>query len=117
MTNNRLKLFCVVDGETTANIFSVTVSTTSNVSELKQLIRAAKAPRLDNVSADELILWRVLIPVGPSDKHKPIFLNEFESATELQPIDEISEVFEDQPPKKAIHIIIQLGNANSLCSW
>ncbi|KAF9113508.1 hypothetical protein BGX30_006927, partial [Mortierella sp. GBA39] len=55
----------------------------------------------------ELTLWRVSVPVVPADKHKAIVLNEFDSATELDPTDDIADVFPDKPPKKTIHIIVQ----------
>ncbi|KAG0278825.1 hypothetical protein BGZ97_009677, partial [Linnemannia gamsii] len=105
--NNPLTLFCLVDGEPQSNVFSVKATPTDTVDDLKKLIKAEKTPRFDDVAADELTLWRVSIPVVPANKHKPIVLNEFESATELDPTDDVSDVFPEAPPKKTIHVIVQ----------
>ncbi|KAI9240540.1 MAG: hypothetical protein BYD32DRAFT_151644 [Podila humilis] len=105
MTGNLLSLFCLIDGEATP--FSVEIDRTKTVDHLKDLIKAKKANTYSDVDADMLMLWRVSIPIDPPNKRKPIVLNEIHSATELDPTDDISDVFEDQPPKKTIHIIIQ----------
>ncbi|KAG0014707.1 hypothetical protein BGZ82_001683, partial [Podila clonocystis] len=99
--------FCLVDGEATSNAFPVEIESSKTVGHLKDLIKAKKANNFQDVEADDLTLWRVSIPVDPANKHRPIVLNEFESATELDPTDDLSHVFDDQPPKKRIHIIIQ----------
>ncbi|KAF9323060.1 hypothetical protein BG006_001796, partial [Podila minutissima] len=105
MTDNRMSLFCLVDGETTP--FSVEVDRTKTVDHLKDLIKAKKANTYSDVDADMLMLWHVSIPVVPPNKRKPIILNEIDSATELDPTDDISDVFEETPLKKTIHIIVQ----------
>ncbi|KAF9212178.1 hypothetical protein BGZ59_007127, partial [Podila verticillata] len=61
----------------------------------------------DDIAADKLTLWRVSIPVVPLNKRKPIVLTEVKSAVELDPTDDLSDVFEEKPPKKTIHIIVQ----------
>ncbi|KAF9325121.1 hypothetical protein BG006_011376 [Podila minutissima] len=107
MTDNRISLFCLVNGEATSNAFSIKIPSTDTVDDLKKLIKADQTPIFDDITANSLTLWRVSLPVISANKHKPIVLSEFESATELDPTDDISDVFEDQPPKKTIHIIIQ----------
>ncbi|KAG9069626.1 hypothetical protein KI688_010530 [Linnemannia hyalina] len=42
-----------------------------------------------------------------TNKHKPTVLNEVESPTELDPTDDVSDVFPKTPPKKTIHVIIR----------
>ena len=107
MTDNRLNLFCVVDGQSTSNAFPLTVSPVDTIGGLKELIKAKKANDFQDVDADKLTLWRVSIPITKDNKHKPINLNESDSPTELDPTDELSDVFEDKPPKKTIHVIVQ----------
>ena len=119
MTDNRLSLFCLVDGEPTFNAFPVGIEVSKTIGDLKELIKTKKSNQFSDVDADQLTLWRVSIPVVVANKHKPIALNEFESATELDPTDDLSDVFEETPPKKTIHVIVQRpppGNANALCS-
>ncbi|KAF9369452.1 hypothetical protein CPC16_004499 [Podila verticillata] len=107
MTDNRMSLFCLVDGESTSSVFPVKLSADDSIGDLKKLIKSEKSPEFDDIPADKLTLWHVSIPVDPANKHKPIVLNEFESATELDPTDDISDVFEETPPKKTVHIIVQ----------
>ena len=114
MTDNHLILFCLVYGESTSQAFSVEIDHIKTVDGLKKLTKNEKTPRFDDVAADELTLWRVSIPVVPATKHKPIVLTEIDSTTELDPRDDLSDVLEDKPPKKTIHIIVQRpppGNA------
>ncbi|KAF9206818.1 hypothetical protein BGZ59_011483, partial [Podila verticillata] len=107
MMDNRMSLFCLVDGEATSKAFSIKIPSSDTVDDLKKLIKTEKTPRFDDIAADELTLWSVSIPVVAVDKHKPIILTEIDSTTELDPTDDISDVFEDQPLKKTIHVIVQ----------
>jgi len=103
MPNNLLTLFCLVEGESTP--FSVKIESSESVSDLKDAIKLKKTQRFHDVTADELTLWRVSHPVPPLHDRKPIVFNEIDSATELDPTDDLADVFEAQPPKKRIHVI------------
>ncbi|KAG0295479.1 hypothetical protein BGZ96_011662 [Linnemannia gamsii] len=63
MANNHLNLFCVVNGEPQANKFSVKLTPTDTVDDLKKRIKAEKSLHFDNIAADEFNLYRVSIPV------------------------------------------------------
>ncbi|KAK5822985.1 hypothetical protein F5H01DRAFT_401412 [Linnemannia elongata] len=107
MDNNPLTLFCLADGEGTSNAFSIKIASTDTVDDLKERIKTKKSPEFDDIAADKLTLWRVSIQVVSANKHKPILLNEIDSPTELDPTDDLSDVFEETPPKKTIHVILQ----------
>ncbi|KAG0065493.1 hypothetical protein BGZ89_008264, partial [Linnemannia elongata] len=107
MDNNSLTLFCLADGEGTSNAFSIKIASTDTVDDLKEHIKTKKSPEFDDIAADKLTLWRVSIQVVSANKHKPILLNEIDSPTELDPTDDLSDVFEETPPKKTIHVILQ----------
>ena len=113
-----LNLLCLVDGESTSRAFPVSVPSTETIGSLKKLIKTEKSPRFDDIAANELTLWRVSISLGLLNERKPIVLSEVESAVELDPTDDISDNFEEKPPKKTIHIIVQRppprGNVNAL---
>ncbi|KAF9096922.1 hypothetical protein BGX29_008357 [Mortierella sp. GBA35] len=102
MTDTYLTLFCLVDGEHQSNAFSVKATPTDTIGALRVLIKTKKAVDFENVDANNLTLWNL-----EANRHRPIVLNDFESATELHPTDDVSDVFEDKPPKKTIHIIVQ----------
>ncbi|KAG0009098.1 hypothetical protein BGZ81_003632, partial [Podila clonocystis] len=62
MSDNRMSLFCLVDGEATANAFSVKVSSNDTVDDLKDLIKTKKTNDFSDIDANKLTLWRVSIP-------------------------------------------------------
>ena len=67
MADNFLNLFCLVDGEGTSNAFIVRIESTKIIGDLKELIKTEKAPRFDDVAADELTLWRISMPIVTFD--------------------------------------------------
>ncbi|KAF9907382.1 hypothetical protein BX616_000423, partial [Lobosporangium transversale] len=74
---------------------------------LKNALKAKKANRFQDVDADELTVWGVSHPVIAANKHIPVLLSAIDAPTELDPTDDISDVFDEKPPKKTIHIIVQ----------
>ncbi|KAG0247450.1 hypothetical protein BGZ95_008667, partial [Linnemannia exigua] len=107
MTNNPFTLFCLVDGEATSNAFPVDIEPNKTAAHLRDLIKTKKTPRFDDVTADELTLWRVSHPVIAANKHNPVLLSAIDDPIELDPTDDIADVFAEAPPKKTIHIIVQ----------
>ncbi|KAF9129862.1 hypothetical protein BGX30_013728 [Mortierella sp. GBA39] len=86
-----------------SNAFSVKATPTETIDDLRVLISARL--EIDTLSKD-ITLWRVFLPIIPANKHTPIILREIDSSTELDPTEDVSDVFE-KPPKKTIHIIFQ----------
>ncbi|KAF9320406.1 hypothetical protein BG003_006199 [Podila horticola] len=107
MTDIPLTLFCLIDGEATSNAFPVEIIPTKSIGDLKDFIKVKKTNDFSDVDANQLTLWRVSIPVVTANRNKPIILTEIDSITELDPTDDVSDVFADQLPKKTIHIIVQ----------
>ncbi|KAG0247432.1 hypothetical protein BG011_001478 [Mortierella polycephala] len=107
MTNDRLDLFCLVSGDPISGAFSVITSSGRTVDQLRDLIKAKKTVALGDVGVEQLTLWSVLVPVAADNIHNAVFLNKIGSKTELVPTDDLSDVFEERPPKMTIHIIVQ----------
>ncbi|KAF9307970.1 hypothetical protein BG003_011799, partial [Podila horticola] len=107
MTDTDLTLFCLVDGDATSNAFPIRIPSNDTVDDLKNLIKARNNNAFSDIDADKLTLWRVSLPVVTANRNKPIILTEIESTTVLDPTDEISDIFEDQLPKKTVNVIIQ----------
>ncbi|KAF8905927.1 hypothetical protein BGZ58_006349, partial [Dissophora ornata] len=109
MTDNRLTLFCLVDEEATSQAFSIEIDRTKTVDHLKDLIKAKKTIEFSDVDADKLTLWRVSMPITRDNDEMPILLSNFTKGNKekLHPADDLSDVFEETPPKKTIHIIVQ----------
>ncbi|KAG0330809.1 hypothetical protein BG004_001975 [Podila humilis] len=113
MTDNNLTLLCLVDGVPASRMFEIEVSKTQHTrtaAHLKHLIKAKQALSFDDITADQLTLWHVSIPVVvPASSSNPIRLSEIPVKTELKLTDDISDVLKETPPspKKKINIIIQ----------
>ncbi|KAF9557171.1 hypothetical protein EC968_007782 [Mortierella alpina] len=106
-TTTTLTLFCLVDGEATSRAFSVEIDSSKAVDGLRDHIKAKIPDTFDRVDAKDLTLWRVSHSVIAANKHNPVLLSTIDSPIELDPTDDISDVFEEKPPKKTIHIIVQ----------
>jgi hypothetical protein len=102
-----ITLFCLYNGATVSNTFPISISTTATVGELKDVIKAKNSDDFKDVAAHKLTLWKVSIPVVAADRNKSIVLSEIDSKTELLPTEELSDVVEDQLPKKTIHILLE----------
>ncbi|KAG0329894.1 hypothetical protein BG000_011897 [Podila horticola] len=108
MTNHRISLFCLVDGLPQPEHFPSTPRSQTLLAISNASSRGIKHPTFNVIAPDQLTLWRVSIQVVPANKHKPIVLNENDSPTQLDPTDDLSDVFSDQTAaQKTIHIIVQ----------
>ncbi|KAG0249997.1 hypothetical protein DFQ27_009680 [Actinomortierella ambigua] len=106
-----LTLFCLVDGET--NSFPVDIEPSKTVAHLKEFIKATIPNTLNGVDAKDLNLWRVNHVIA-ANKHQPVLLKSMDSASELNPMDDMADVFQAAPPKKTIHIIVQRPSPQEL---
>ncbi|KAI8596065.1 hypothetical protein EDD21DRAFT_420035 [Dissophora ornata] len=105
MTDDQYTFLCLVDGEATP--FPVEIESCRTIGQLKDAIKTALSPQFDDVTAKDLALWMVSIPVMPKKERKKISLANVPSKEELDETDDVSDVFEETPPKKTIHIIVQ----------
>jgi Crinkler effector protein N-terminal domain len=104
-----LTLFCLLDGEATSQAFSVDIEQTKTVDQLKKVIKTEKAPRFDDVAADELTLWRVSIPIVEEGDELPILLDNVDDKVnkKLGPATRLSKVFPEDLPEETIQVIVQ----------
>ena len=120
MANTHLTLFCTVDGESQSNAFSVKPTPTDTVDDLKDLIKAKKSPRFDDIAADELTLWRVSIPVDGDDITIQLDQVTDTDKKKLGPTTRLSKVFPEELPEDTVHIIVQrpqTGNTDDFALW
>ncbi|KAG0369009.1 hypothetical protein BGZ54_000640, partial [Gamsiella multidivaricata] len=102
-----LKLFCLVSGDSVSRVFPVKVPSDDTVSDLKELIKAKKAPELDDIAADNLTLWHVSIPLTDGDDEHPVILDTLNDKKKLRPATDLSEVFSEEIPRKTVNILVQ----------
>ncbi|KAF9089137.1 hypothetical protein BGX23_006905 [Mortierella sp. AD031] len=107
MTDNHLTLFCLVDGEATANAFSIKIPLNDTVDDLKNFIKAKKTPEFDDIAADKLTLWCVSVAITDDDEELPISLDSLNEKKKLGPATRLSKVFPEDLPDETINIIVQ----------
>ncbi|KAG0027221.1 hypothetical protein BGZ81_005785 [Podila clonocystis] len=108
MSDNRLNLFCLVDGESTSSAFPIKVSPDDSIGDLKKLIKAEIPDTFNGVDAKDLTLWRVSLPITDDDDEIPILLNYVTSdKKKLGPATRLSKVFPEKLAEEAVHIIAQ----------
>ncbi|GJJ77568.1 hypothetical protein EMPS_09927 [Entomortierella parvispora] len=102
--SSNLTLLCVVETESTP--FPVEIKSSESIAVLKNKIKTEISKTLEGVDAKDLTLWRVSIK-DYRDDGVPILLRLQPEKTKLTATDDVSDVFEAQPSKKTISIVVQ----------
>ncbi|THU81729.1 hypothetical protein K435DRAFT_469065 [Dendrothele bispora CBS 962.96] len=97
-------LFCYVVGS--KNPFSVRVSSSHTVDELKKTIQQCTPTLLKGIDAHDLQLFKVTLP--DDDNLATEVEGAIENSRSLRSTLEISEIFPGNPKKKTIHIAVKL---------
>ncbi|KAG0219387.1 hypothetical protein B0O80DRAFT_460327, partial [Mortierella sp. GBAus27b] len=102
-----LLLFCLLDGTPLSNAFTITISSSSTIHELKKAIKDEKPNEFSTIEADKLVIWSVAIPLT-GDQDTPIWVQDVdEQKSRPLPVALLSSLFPDGPGNEAIHIIVQ----------
>ncbi|KAF9280540.1 hypothetical protein BGZ74_002571, partial [Mortierella antarctica] len=104
MTDKRLTLSCLVDGEATSNAFSIRVPSSYTVGHLKGLIKAEKTNDFSDVDADRLTLWHVSIP--NDNQGSAITSDALDGKAKLNPMTHLSKLFPENPDDDT-YIVVQ----------
>ncbi|KAK3836317.1 MAG: hypothetical protein J3R72DRAFT_203497 [Linnemannia gamsii] len=110
MTDSRINLFCVADEETLSNAFPVENESSKTTGDLKDLIKAKEAPRLDDVDANKFTLWQVSVPINGNDNNNlsVLLVNvPDKDRKKLGPATRLSKVFPEDLPDETVHLIVQ----------
>lgn len=117
MTDNRLSLFCLVEGESTSIAFPVKTSSVDTVGDLKNLIvNEDQAPAFKDVASEDLTFWRVSIPID-DDEVLILLKNITSNKKKLGPAIRLFKVFPKELPEETVHIVVHRappGNATCL---
>ncbi|KAF9274327.1 hypothetical protein BGZ88_003110, partial [Linnemannia elongata] len=106
MTESRISLSCLVDGLPSARAFPIKVTLADTVGDLKDLIKTNQTPAFDDITPDQLTLWRVSIP-DDDDSDLPVLLDSVPEKKKLKATTRLLKVFNTELPDDTIHIIVQ----------
>jgi len=87
----------------------VDVSKDLLVGDLKDRIKTKKAPRFDDIAADELVLWKVNIPGDREEMLRNLVFEdrEVDGIMEMLAMKKIGKYFLNSPEDERIHVIVQ----------
>ncbi|KAF8932624.1 hypothetical protein BGZ47_011274 [Haplosporangium gracile] len=108
MNDNHLTLLCLVDGLPSFRAFEIEVSAARTIAHLKNLIKTKQTPAFDDITVDQLTLWRVSVAITDDDDGKtPILLDNLPVKKELRVTSKLFMVFDADLPEDTIHVIVQ----------
>ncbi|KAG0349207.1 hypothetical protein BG004_000862 [Podila humilis] len=104
-------LFCVREFECAQSAFSVKVSSTDTVDELKKRVRTAVSPHFDGIPAHTLHLTAVSIPDDPSRELETVSAKSLDYSRTLRATEILGHIFEGDVPPSTIHIVVGITPA------
>jgi hypothetical protein len=103
-----LKLNCWVLGDNVSQVFPIKIANTESVGTLKEAVKDKNSESFHNVDACSLTLWKVSIP---KDRLQQSLANlDVTDATSLLSMDDLDDIFSDEPPRKHLHIVVKRPN-------
>ncbi|KAF9350295.1 hypothetical protein BGX26_011494 [Mortierella sp. AD094] len=102
----KLQLFCLADGESTSNAFSVKIPTSDTVDNLKKLIKIEKSIDFGSVDADKLTLWQVSIPAADDIEDTIVNLDLVDKKEKFDATTPLSKLFSKDPAEETILFIV-----------
>src|SRR5260221_10885376 len=107
-------LNCLLYDDDWTKTFSVKIPESENVSTLKEMIKAKKAPHLDCLAASDLALYKVSLTTAEVDSrlkeaNTDSKGNSAVTRTLLPPLKKMKEVFPEPLQEDLVHIIFEHG--------
>ncbi|CAG8530466.1 22160_t:CDS:2 [Dentiscutata erythropus] len=109
--SDSINLFCLNQGESTEKLFVVDIEKDKTVAHLRKAIKKEKEIFYRNIDANDLVIWKVNIPVNDGDMQTNFALenNKEKGVQKLDcPVNKISDIFTETPATDHIHIIIEM---------
>ncbi|KAF9321320.1 hypothetical protein BG003_002501 [Podila horticola] len=100
-----LTLFCLVDGQSTKQTWSIKALPADTVDDLKKAVKAAQAPNFDHVAAGELHLRKVNIENDPESDTVPVNIKNVKYR-ELKPMDTVAEIYPQGTERKVVQLVV-----------
>ncbi|RHZ90174.1 hypothetical protein Glove_5g80 [Diversispora epigaea] len=106
--SGNITIFCLVEGSSKGKTFSVIAGVNDYVSVLKEKIKEKNFNLLVNIDADDIVLWKVNIPINENSVKVDIILDNIQDKIKLSiPTEKIHNVFTEDIADDSINIIIE----------
>jgi Crinkler effector protein N-terminal domain len=100
-----LKLNCWVLGDDASQVFPIHIANIESVGTLKKVIKHEISESFPNIDARSITLRKVSIP---KDRLQQSLANlDITGETSLSSMDDLDDVFSDEPPRKHLHIVVK----------
>ncbi|KAF9383388.1 hypothetical protein CPC16_008954 [Podila verticillata] len=103
LDTNPLTLFCLIDGQSTKQAWSIKALPADTVDDMKKAVKVAQAPSFDHVVSGELQLRKVYITDHPEKDTIPVYVKNMK-CRELRATETVAEVY----PRGTIHKAVQV---------
>ncbi|KAG0010316.1 hypothetical protein BGZ81_002826, partial [Podila clonocystis] len=105
MADNRVRLYCLVEGDLISKAFPLAISLRETVAELRSAIHLSKPVWFKDLEAEDLTLWRVFIP--DNKKGSAITIDTLDDKTEFDdPRALLYELLPENPDRNT-YILVQ----------
>lgn len=107
-----INLSCLIQGTDLDKYFKISIDKHNDIYDLKETIWNKKKNTFSSIDANDLILWKVKVPISDKEKFKQLeftesIIEDVLSGTKLNDATaDVKEIFGNSPAKKHIHIII-----------
>ncbi|RHZ77618.1 hypothetical protein Glove_174g112 [Diversispora epigaea] len=106
--SDNIALYCLVEGDSKEKTFKVIAGVNEEVNDLKKKIKEELHPRFENTPANDIVLWKVNIPIEEDTMEVDLILSDIQDKLKLSnPTKIINEVFTEKLTRSFIHIIIE----------
>ncbi|RHZ62266.1 hypothetical protein Glove_341g79 [Diversispora epigaea] len=110
--SDNVTLYCLVEGDSKDRVFEVEIEKRKSVGFLKKKIKEEKPNLLVNVDANDIVLWKINIPIEEDTMEVDIILENIQDKVKLSvPSKKIRNVFTENIADDFINIIIERPSA------
>ncbi|KAG0037054.1 hypothetical protein BGZ82_003227 [Podila clonocystis] len=99
-----LTLFCLVEGQTMKQTWSIKALPTDTVDDMKKAVKLAQAPNFDHMVSGDLHLHKINLENDPERNTIPAMLIKSAQQTELNAMDTVAEIY----PRGTTRNVVQL---------
>ncbi|KAG0020861.1 hypothetical protein BGZ81_009176 [Podila clonocystis] len=100
-----LTLFCLVDGQTTKQTWSIKALPADTVDDMKKAVKLAQAPNFDHMTSGDLHLHKINVENDPEHNTLPVHIKSV-NHKELNAMDTVAEIYPRGTTRKVVQLMV-----------